>query len=1216
MNKILKVLFLFLLIPLIFSCEKNERILSQEREIVTPVAVEPEPSVPDVIEEPELVIVQKEPLPDDPDTVDSLPVVNSEDPSNLLPPLIPEEKEELTIEIGQVAILPDDWKNFVRRSSERIDPPGKDPERIAVVPEEPELVDVAVPEEPSQAVAASPEEVEEQVFIAVASPEPEEPVAVEETPEAQVQPEEPDVVKTDTNEEPLPAAETNLEVQTPVEAVMIEADQVVETAAVEEVVEAVPDQPVLPEGGPQILLKSPLPQDYYRGSLLLEGECLPGPGVNEEEGRVRSLSWKIPTLGDWSNTVFMEEDGSFQMDLITASLEGPQTLILESEDFAGRISRQTILLQDGNQPPQILTEREDPVRTYGAQLSLKGILVDPYEGIAGLEGIRSLSYRMVPQDRTSGEEVLSGTIPLTHNEFFIAINMADRVGEQVLQLEALGENESRGRLEIRLIPGFGDIPSFSLEPQDGRLVFSWEEIPEALEQNIYLTDQADGDPVEIPTVQFNNVQSPLIINGTVNGRLYRAKLEVLTEEERYWSEIAEAIPLAPGTLELKAQGGFEQVILSWNPIPGASTFRIWRKSNEDEEFKVLVDQLASEEYIDATASFGTSYTYRIEPAAVKGPLSYEVSASSVEKPSDKITLSSHYRQIFPEKITVLGDYAYVAAGDGGFHIMDISTPQKPESIGFLDQKGVEDVYLGEEYVYLASGDQGFQVVNIEEPTKPFFVLSRVTPNALSIAGRDNLVFVADENLGLQIFDITDRLNPQRVSSLRELKVSQLDLEGSLLYAATGEGGMILLDISNPYSPEIINSFVDYPVYDILVKDEMIYLACGNRGMVILEQSGPGQWQELSHYLSDDARMIRLWEDYAMIADGLGGLQAVDISRPSDPQYFGTYRGSEIKALAMADDYALLADISGLKVVRTYLFGQSFVQQNWTTPGRAYGVVADGNRLWVADRQGGVSVYEAASPERMDENSLLRNFASDFAEDFMVKDDLLYIADGPGGLKLFRLSDPSRTPMVQVPLSGRARRILPYGSQIVVISSEEGLIFLDEVPEGPNTALSLSFESRFYSSDPRDALFYGSTLFVGDAQEGLVVAQKLNGQFFELERYGEYEGIKQLLLHDDILYVLHSKGITLMDIQNPESPRVLSVIHSDVGESMQIEDEYLYLAEGFKGLSIYRISDTLQPLKVSVCEDLFALDAAPSGSYAYVADMDGVSVVKIIIPDWK
>ena len=149
-----------------------------------------------------------------------------------------------------------------------------------------------------------------------------------------------------------------------------------------------------------------------------------------------------------------------------------------------------------------------------------------------------------------------------------------------------------------------------------------------------------------------------------------------------------------------------------------------------------------------------------------------------------------------------------------------------------------------------------------------------------------------------------------------------------------------------------------------------------------------------------------------------------------------------------------------------------------------------------------------------------------------------------------------------------------------------------------------------------SLFYGSTLFVGDAKDGLIVAQELNGQFFELERFSEYQGIKQLLIHKNILYILHRKGITLLDVQNPENPRSLAMIPSEDAESMQLEGELLYLAEGFRGISVFRINDEFQPLKVSVCEDLFAVDAAPSGSYAYVADMDGISVVKIIIPDWK
>jgi len=1090
------------------------------------------------------------------------------------------------------AVLPEKWRSLVLKSSRSpgfspgpLPPEGEEPLPDA---EEPVQIAIAPPDEASE----TPESAESPI-IAVAPSD-----KASETPESA----EPPIIAVAPPVESAPEIEQNSD--TPAE---------VEPGSD---LTAPEPSPAL-EGGPQIVLSSPQNQDYYKSSLLLEGQCLPGEGLDKEDSRVRTMTWKIPGMGDWSNPVFMEEDGSFQVDLMTSSLEGPQVLILESEDFAGRISRQSVELQDGNQPPAIQLENGDDTRSYGALLSIKGSLKDPYAGIPGLEGYTSLQYRIVPQDRSSENTPLTGSLSIdSSGQFFSAVNMRDRIGKQVLQLVVVGNNGSRSTKQISLVPGVGDIPSFALEPQDGRLSFRWEEIPGALEQNLYISDDPDSSPEDHPTAQFSSIQSPLVVDGTVNGHRYKAKLEILTEAGHFWSEVIEGIPLAPGTLDLTAQGGFEQVKLSWKKIPGADRFRIWRRSESEKEFSILVSEVTGQEFIDATATFGTTYYYRIEPSGVSAPISFSVPASSVETPSDKITLSSNYRQIIPEKITVQGDYAYVAAGDEGFHILDISTPQKPVNIGFLDQPGVKDVYIGPEYVYLASGDHGFQVVNIEEPTKPYIVISRVTSDAVSIVGKDNLVYVADSRMGLQIFDISDRQNPERLSSFREADIKQLDLQGSTLYAATGEGGMILLDISNPYVPKVSASFTDYPVYDILLQNGMIYLACGGKGMVILKEKEPGQWRELSRYPSKDARMIRLWEDYAMIADGRGGMKAVDISQPSDPRFFGSYTGTDIKALAMSDEYALLADVSGLKVVRTYLFGQSFVQNNWKTPGRCYGVMSEGNHLWIADRQGGVSVYQADSPSRMNPSSFLRNFPTEFAEDILIKDDVLYVADGPGGLKLFRLSDSSPDPFLNVPLNGRIRRILPFGSQIAVLSSEEGLIFMDESQGDSDADPSLTFASRFYSSDPRDAVFSGDTLFLGDARDGLIVAQKLDNQFFELERFADYKEVNQLLLAGNVLYVLHSKGVSLLDVRNPESPQLLAFIPSTEAESMQMDGDLLYLAEGFRGISVYRIGSDSQPLKVSVCEDVFAVDAAPRGDYVYVADMDGVSVVKIIIPDWK
>ena len=1072
-------------------------------------------------------------------------------------------------------------------------------ETVAVLPKEEKTLTPSIPEEEQDPAPLEPEPVPEEPVVVETEPVVEEPVAIEPEPEP--------VIIAEPETEPIPE-----------EGVIAEPEPLAEGPVITEPVEKEPDpepEPVLTEG-PQILLTSPVAGDYYRSSLMLEGRCVPVEGFEKlKEGRVKSFSWRIPSQGDWSNPVFMEEDGSFQLDLMTAGLEGTQELILESEDFGGRISRQVISLRDGNQAPQIILESAEDERSYGALLAIKGRLEDPYRGISGLEGFRGLRYRLVPRDRKSENKTLEGEIPLERDgSFFIALDMKERDGEQMLLLEALGQNESAMSREVFLVPGRGDIPSFTMTPQDGRLVFDWEEVPGATEQTLFLTDDPDLEPEEDGKLNFRDVKPPLVIDRTVNGRRYRGRVEILTGDGRFRSEVMEAVPLAPGTLQLQAEGGFEQVRLSWKDIPGANSFRIWRKSDEEGEFSLLADNVEETAYIDATATFGNTYRYRIEPADVSGPLSYGVPAASIESPEDKMTLASHYRRIIPEKITVRGDYAFVAAGDGGFHIMDISIPQKPESIGLLDQEGVHDVFLGDEYVYLASGDKGFQLINIEEPQRPFTVLSRVTPDARCIAAREELVFVGDSQLGLQVFDVSDRQNPQRLSSLRDLRVQQIILEGNTLYAALGADGLVMLDISNPYSPKQIGDFTDSPVYDVLHKDDLMYLACGDEGMVILAAGVSGLWREISRFGGTDTRMIRLWENYAMIADGEGGMKAVDVSNPYAPRYYGLFSSREIRALAMADDYALLADVSGLKVVRTYLYGQSFIRQRWDTPGRAYGALVAGRQLWVADRIGGVSVYQADSPASMGEASLLRTFPTEFAEDLLILDKRLYVADGPAGVKVFRLDSPESRPVLDVTVSGRARRVLPYGSRFAVVSSGEGVLFFKENRSAES--LNWDISSRFYSSDPRDALFNGPVLVVGDARDGLIMAREFEGQFREMQRFSEYQGIRQLTLKDGILYVLYSEGVALLDMTNPDHPRRTAFIPAAEAESLQIGEDRLYLAEGFKGISVYRLNRGEPPLKVSVCDEIFAVDVAPSGEFAYVADMDGIAVVKIIVPDWK
>ena len=126
---------------------------------------------------------------------------------------------------------------------------------------------------------------------------------------------------------------------------------------------------------------------------------------------------------------------------------------------------------------------------------------------------------------------------------------------------------------------------------------------------------------------------------------------------------------------------------------------------------------------------------------------------------------------------------------------------------------------------------------------------------------------------------------------------------------------------------------------------------------------------------------------------------------------------------------------------------------------------------------------------------------------------------------------------------------------------------------------------------------------------------LEGAPVTLDILSRYEGIRQLMIRGDVLYVLHRRGISLLNIRNPEHPVPLSEIQAGEAEGMQMAGSMLYVAQGFRGIAIYRINENYQALKVSDCEDIFAVDVAPAGDYAYYADMEGIGVLRVLVPDW-
>ncbi|MFH1860580.1 MAG: hypothetical protein ABH870_06170, partial [bacterium] len=72
-----------------------------------------------------------------------------------------------------------------------------------------------------------------------------------------------------------------------------------------------------------------------------------------------------------------------------------------------------------------------------------------------------------------------------------------------------------------------------------------------------------------------------------------------------------------------------------------------------------------------------------------------------------------------QDVFVVGKYAFVAAGEMGLQIFDISNPYKPRLLGGYDSSGsAQGVFVRGNYAYLADGGEGLRVVDITDPTSP------------------------------------------------------------------------------------------------------------------------------------------------------------------------------------------------------------------------------------------------------------------------------------------------------------------------------------------------------------------------------------------------------------------------------------------------------------------------------------------------------------------
>lgn len=157
-------------------------------------------------------------------------------------------------------------------------------------------------------------------------------------------------------------------------------------------------------------------------------------------------------------------------------------------------------------------------------------------------------------------------------------------------------------------------------------------------------------------------------------------------------------------------------------------------------------------------------------------------------------------------VVLSGNEAFVAAGNYGMQVVDVSDFLSLQLLGSVRTGFVSHVAVGGDYAYMA-GIDSLRVADISEPSDPRLIGRVGLPaSATGIATNETQVFVVASHAGLQIFDVSSPAEPRFVKSFACRGTAMgVDVAGDYVYfvdqLALG-AGLHVIDISDPDNPQL------------------------------------------------------------------------------------------------------------------------------------------------------------------------------------------------------------------------------------------------------------------------------------------------------------------------------------------------------------------------------------------------------------------------------
>ena len=389
------------------------------------------------------------------------------------------------------------------------------------------------------------------------------------------------------------------------------------------------------------------------------------------------------------------------------------------------------------------------------------------------------------------------------------------------------------------------------------------------------------------------------------------------------------------------------------------------------------------------------------------------------------------------QMAVEGDLLAISARGAGVWLVDVSNPAAPRHLSHYDSvEQATGIEIAGNFMAIGERGTGVEFVDITDREHPEHIRMIKTQESQSCRYRGGILFSGDWHSGkVNLIDVRD-LSMAEIISAAELQGfgDGFDIDGTLLYASTGHHRK-RGPIENNNHPDNFGKGHGVEIWDLSDPRQPRFLS---------RVEFPSFWRH-----GNDWWMSRESNGWLFCSDTHNGLYAIDARDPENPKIVDRFCDKNPQ-----DDEAPSRCINAIAVGNGAVYATSNGNGLWVLPcdvatfrrpdrGRElppqvvawrepYATPDDSHfRAWVPPARG--QVHSAAAYGRyyyagcsyagayvIDAKTLetITRIPCDYARDVVVRDGLLYIAQGDDGLGIYSLEDPAN------PLE--VRRIRDFG----------------------------------------------------------------------------------------------------------------------------------------------------------------------------------------------